>query len=93
MLDLEIFRTHPLRIHSSAIIGILVTIGKRLKQRRLELGLTQDGLAALCPTVRQGDISAWETERSTLTAPKIVEIARGLGVTSDWLLMGKEVVA
>jgi transcriptional regulator with XRE-family HTH domain len=59
----------------------------RLKQCRLSLGLTQLALAQRCGVAQQL-LSRLELGKEDAT-PKIVKIARGLGVTAEWLETGK----
>ena len=62
------------------------TFADRLKQSRLEKGLTQDELAALAK-VSQSLIVKIETGE-TLQSRKASQLAHALGVDTDWLARG-----
>jgi transcriptional regulator with XRE-family HTH domain len=65
-------------------------IGERIRQRRLELGLSLTQLARMlgkragCPL-----IIAWETGRAKPGADYLIALAVELRVTTDWLLFGE----
>lgn len=72
-------------------------IGDRLRTKRLEIGLTQEGLAEAAQAagpgwgpgwrVRQGDISRWESGE-TPGADRLPCLANALGVSLQWLITG-----
>lgn len=64
-----------------------VAFGKRVADRRSELGLSQTELAEAAGMKQQGvaSIESGKVERPR----KLKEIAEALGVTDDWLLYGK----
>jgi transcriptional regulator with XRE-family HTH domain len=58
-------------------------VGQRLRQGRRELGLTQDGLAALLSVTFQ-QIQKYEAGHSRLSAGRLLEIAQALGRPVSW---------
>lgn len=58
-------------------------VGQRLRQGRRELGLTQDGLAALLGVTFQ-QIQKYEAGHSRLSAGRLLEIAQALGRPVSW---------
>lgn len=61
-------------------------IGKRIQQRREQLGLTQEELAD-ASGLRQSIISRLERgTRKNPSADTVRRLARALGVTADWLI-------
>jgi len=64
-------------------------VKKRIKQLRKEMGLTGAELAARIG-VSQGNVSDWESEKrtSTPTTKALIAMARELGVSLNWLLLG-----
>ena len=60
------------------------TFGRRLKQRRKELGLTQDKLGLLTG-LSQTNITFYETEKREPGLFNAICIADALGVSLDWL--------
>lgn len=64
-----------------------VALGKRVAERRSEIGLSQTDLAEAAGMKQQGVASI---EGGAVERPrKLKEIAEALGVTDDWLLYGK----
>jgi transcriptional regulator with XRE-family HTH domain len=57
----------------------------RLRERRKQLGLSQEELAARLQ-VDQKQISKWENGRGNPTAQTLINLARALAVNIDWLL-------
>jgi len=66
-----------------------MTIGKRIRIRRLELKLTQDDLARSLHLTPQ-HISGIEQDKRTPSLPTLAKLAEELGVTVDYLATGKE---
>ena len=62
-------------------------LGERMKQRRLDLDLSQKELAKRAK-ISQGTIAQLEVGRNQGSG-KILEIAIALGVSPEWLLYGK----
>ena len=63
-----------------------VTCGERIRDRRKELGLTLDQLAAASDSSKS---YVWELENKNPPRPsaeKLAAIAKALQVTVDWLL-------
>ena len=66
-----------------------MTLGNRIKERRKELDLTQDDLAKSLKVTPQ-HISAIEQDKRIPSLNMLVELAKMLGVSTDWLLSGQE---
>lgn len=64
-----------------------VEIGKRIFERRKQIGITQERLAEIADTTPQA-ISNYERGERELKAGVIIKIAEGLNVTTDYLLTG-----
>ncbi|MEQ9505231.1 MAG: helix-turn-helix transcriptional regulator [Hyphomonas sp.] len=58
-------------------------VGQRLRQGRRELGLTQEGLAALLGVTFQ-QIQKYEAGHSRMSAGRLLEIAQALGRPVGW---------
>ncbi len=65
-----------------------VEIGKRIFERRKQMGITQERLSEIADTTPQA-ISNYERGERELKAGVIIKIAEGLNVTADYLLTGK----
>ena len=63
--------------------------GKRLKEKRQSLGITQEELADSIGTTPQ-HISAIEQDKRTPSLQLLVKLVQELGTTIDGLLTGKE---
>lgn len=68
---------------------LLREIGLRLYTKRREKGYTQEKLAELTEITPQ-TISYAEQGRKAMRAENIVKVCNALGISSDYLLMGKE---
>lgn len=66
-----------------------MTLGQRIRKRRLELGLTQSGLAQALGLTPQ-HISVIEQDKRTPSLASLGRLAEELGVTIDYLVTGKE---
>lgn len=66
-----------------------MTIGERIRKRRLALKITQQELAKAL-TVTPQHISGIEQEKRSPSLPFLSKLAEELGVTTDYLLSGKE---
>lgn len=62
-----------------------MTIGERIKLRRMQLGLSQNDLAELVRTSQQ-QIGRYEKGANSPTAEIIIAMAQALETTTDWLL-------
>ncbi|MEM9067147.1 MAG: helix-turn-helix transcriptional regulator [Myxococcota bacterium] len=62
-------------------------LGQRLRDLRRVRGFTQAQLAE-CIGVRVMTVSQWETGASLPAAPRLGDLAKALGVPSDFLLFG-----
>lgn len=60
-------------------------MGKRLRARRTEVGLSQNDLAGLLGVTYQC-VQSWERERTCPRTETLPDLAMALGVTVDWLL-------
>lgn len=65
------------------------TIGTRIRDKRKEMGFTQEDLAAKVGVTYQA-VSKWETDASYPDVVLMGEIARALATSIDWLAAGKE---
>ncbi len=68
-----------------------MTLGERIRERRQELGLTQDDLAKALKVTPQ-HISAIETDKRAPSLDFLVKLARELKITTDYLLAGEEAI-
>jgi transcriptional regulator with XRE-family HTH domain len=62
-------------------------VGERIKQRRLELGLTQEKLAAKAK-MSVGFLSDLERGERNVSADYLLEISHALGASLDFLMKG-----
>ena len=60
--------------------------GKRLREARTAIGMTQVELAEACDRKHVVTICRWEKEETEPSMTDITKICKALGVTSDWLL-------
>ena len=63
-----------------------MTVGERIKQKRLELGWTQDDLAKRMGYNGRSGVCAAETKGDNITTTKVKKFADALGVTPRWLM-------
>lgn len=73
----------------SNVNKLSLEIGKRIYDRRKQLGLTQETLSELTDTTPQA-ISNYERGERELKATTIIKMAKALNVTSDYLLTGND---
>jgi y4mF family transcriptional regulator len=66
------------------------SVGERIKKRRNELGWTQDALAQKAG-VSKSFLSDLENGKRNVGADTLLEIARALSLSLDYLMEGKEV--
>ncbi len=59
--------------------------GDRIRERRKQLGMSQDDLAARVGT-DQKQISNYENSKGNPNADSLVGLAQALGTSTDWLL-------
>lgn len=64
-------------------------VGNRIRQRRKELGLTQDELVRACD-ISKPFLSECENGKRGIGFSKLYEVARVLGCTTDWFAKGWE---
>jgi len=67
----------------------MTTVGQRVKQRRRELGLSQDALAQRAG-ISKSFLSDLETGKRSLGAETLLDLARAMGLSLDYLMTGKE---
>lgn len=65
----------------------MISVGERIRSRRLELGWTQDRLANEA-TISKGFLSDLETDKRNVSADYLLKIASALGVSLDFLMKG-----
>jgi transcriptional regulator with XRE-family HTH domain len=63
-------------------------VGERIKKRRLELGWTQDQLCQKAG-ISKGFLSDLENDKRSVSATNLLDIARALTVSLDYLMTGK----
>ena len=63
-------------------------VGERIKKRRVELGWTQDQLCQKAG-ISKGFLSDLENDKRSVSAENLLEIARALSVSLDYLMTGK----
>ena len=66
----------------------MIGVGERIKKRRGELGWTQDELCKKAE-ISKGFLSDVENDKRSVSADNLLEIARALGVSLDFLMTGK----
>ncbi len=67
--------------------NICIAIGKNIRQKRLEIGLSEDGLAAwLCIKLQR--LQAYENGSASLTCDELIHIAVMLRCSVDELCRG-----
>lgn len=69
--------------------NISIEIGKRIYERRKQLGMTQEELSELTETTPQA-ISNYERGERELKASTIIKMSVALKISSDFLLTGSE---
>ncbi len=68
------------------------TVGNRIRRRREELGWTQDKLAREA-SISKSFLSDLENGKRNVGADKLLDIARALSLSLDYLMKGKDAVA
>lgn len=66
-----------------------MTIGERIKKRRLEMGFTQKDIY-IATGISNGNISDIETGRVLPSASALIAFSEILKCSTDWILTGKE---
>lgn len=66
----------------------MAAVGERIKERRLELGWTQDQLCQKAG-ISKGFLSDLENDKRSVSANNLLDIARALGVSIDFLMTGE----
>ena len=66
-----------------------MTLGERIALARKQAGLSQEQLGEQLGVSRQA-VSKWESGQTNPDVAYIAELCRLFGVSSDWLLLGKE---
>ena len=67
-----------------------MTIGERIKNRRIELDLTQDDLAAKMGFKHKASIHRIETGKSDITSSQVVQFAHALNTTVAYIMGWEE---
>jgi len=62
-------------------------VGERIKKRRLEIGWTQDQLCQKAG-ISKGFLSDLENDKRSVSADNLLEIARALSLSLDYLMTG-----
>lgn len=68
-----------------------MTVGQRIKQKRLELGMTQEELAEKMGYNGKSSVCMAETKGDNITTTKVEKFAKALGVSPMWLMFGEDV--
>jgi len=68
------------------------TIGSRIRDKRKEMGFTQEELADKLGVTYQA-VSKWETDSSYPDVVLMAQAARALGTSMDWLVTGRQIDA
>ena len=63
-----------------------MTVGERIKKRRIELGLTQDELAERMGYKGKSSVSVAETKGDNVTTTKVKKFAKALDVSYNYLI-------
>ena len=66
----------------------MAAVGERIKERRLELGWTQDQLCQKAG-ISKGFLSDLENDKRSVSANNLLDIARALSVSLDLLMTGE----
>lgn len=67
----------------------MAAIGERIKERRTELGWTQDQLCQKAG-ISKSFLSELENGKRSVSADNLLDLARALGVSLDYLMTGRE---
>ena len=67
----------------------LINIGKRIKEIRLERGLSQEKMGQIL-AVSQDTVSLWEKGKSVPTAEFLIAMAKNFEVSVDYILCLKD---
>lgn len=67
-------------------------IGQRIRQRRKELHITQTEIQAACG-ISSGNLSGIETGRYLPSAVSLIELAKILHCSVDWILTGESLIS
>ena len=67
-----------------------MTVGERIKKRRIELGWTQDELAERMGYKGRTSVCMAEKWGDDITTTKVMKYAEALGVSSHYLMFGYE---
>ena len=66
-----------------------MTLGERIKNRRTELGWTQDVLAQRAK-ISKGFLSDLENNKRNMSADTLLDVAKELGLSLDYLMTGSD---
>lgn len=65
------------------------TLGIRIRQKREEIGLSQEELGKKLGKLTHASISNWESNKSVPAAKNLIELAKIFNCSIEWLLSGK----
>lgn len=65
------------------------TMGKRIREQRIRLGLTQDQLAKITH-IPKPTLSSYENNRVDIKSSVVVELAEALGTDPNYLILGEK---
>lgn len=69
---------------------MVVTIGERIKKRRLELGMSQDELARIMGYKSRSSINKLETQGQELPIKRVHQLAEALHTTPEYIMGWEE---
>lgn len=87
-VPLGALRSHPVAMTDPTKRAAQEMMGRRLRQVREALGLTQEQMA-LAVGVVPATIAGWENGRNMLDAVALAKAAARYDFTADWVLLGK----
>lgn len=76
-----------MRVCNTSLLS-MSTLGDRIRERRLELRLTQDALAEKAH-ISKGFLSDVENSNRSIGADRLLDLARVLGISLDYLMKGE----
>ena len=65
-----------------------MSAGVRIKNRRLELGLSQRKLGQRC-NISGSAVAQWESEQTNLSSDSLMLVAKALETTPEWIMTGE----
>lgn len=88
----DTIKCYPIRhIVKVCVTQKMNTLGTRIRQKRLELNLTQDDIGKIFePRLQRSAISKWERDAAVPELSRLPLIAKKLKTSVDYLITGKE---